>query len=273
MRLEKMQGADKHRKPGKPFVLLSSGRSGTNFLISKLLMTRQALVGWEPFNTPLFGYENQAYFSIAPQVIDRMNDVGFRDNDPDGYLLYCGGLTGAIDGSGVRVSGFKIFPDHNEDMYWQMTRDTRFKALVLQRGSVLSAYSSWQIALQTNEWTKVDRVKPAGAPDQITIEFDPSGFETYANIYRARFQKTVENLEAAGVEYLKFYYEDLVSNSECFESVLSFLGIESDAIGESWVEKQNDPNVLKRFSNPELVLPYLEREEQDELLRINHREF
>ena len=202
-----------------------------------------------------------------------MNDVGFRDNDPDGYLLYCGGLTGAIDGSGVRVSGFKIFLDHNEKMYWKMTCDTRFKALVLQRGSVLSAYSSWQIALQTNEWTKVDRVKPAGAPDQITIEFDPSGFETYANIYRARFQKTVENLEAAGVEYLKFYYEDLVSNSECFESVLSFLGIESDAIGESWVEKQNDPNVLKRFSNPELVLPYLEREEQDELLRINHREF
>ncbi len=248
-------------RTGRPVVLLSQARSGTNFLISRLQATRQILFGWEPFNQTFLGYGGYEFFNVPPEVRDRMNDVRFRDSDPDGYVTYCGGFTGALGGTGVRLSGFKIFPSHNADRYWKMTRDTRFRALVLERRSVLAVYSSLQIALQTREWVANPK---AGERDQVRVQFDPKGFETFAAQYRGDFARTEENLRAASVDFLKISYEDLVADPQVFERILGFLDLDPPREPGIDMKKQNDSNVLKRFLNPEDARPYLEREHEEQ---------
>ncbi|MDZ4136363.1 MAG: hypothetical protein U1D06_12340 [Paracoccaceae bacterium] len=258
--------------PGKPFVLLSKGRSGTNFLISKLQLTRQVLFGWEPFNQTFFGYGGAEHFSIPPKVMARLNDTRFRDADPAGYIDYCAGFTGALDGSGVKASAFKIFPvaPHNPEIYWKMTQDTRFRALVLERRSTLAVYSSLMIALKTNQWISRagGEAGEAGgaAPEQVQIPFRPKEFEAFRKVYRETFVTTEANLAQAGVEHLKIYYEDLVSDPQVFASILAFLRLDPVVVASTWVKKQNDSNVLNRFTNPEVAAPYLEQEQQEEAL-------
>ena len=257
--------------PGKPFVMLSNGRSGTNFLVSLLLSTKQVLFGWEPFNTSFKGYSGGKNFSVPKPVLDRMNDTSFRDTDPEGYISYCAGFTGALNDTGVKMTGFKIFPPHNEDVYWKMTRDARFRALVLERRSTLSVYSSLRIVKETKEWISRDNgsaeaqseESPAPAKEQVKVKFHPKGFENFSAMYRERFIRTLDNLKNAHVEYLHIYYEDLVSDPKTIASILDFLGIDAPAAEETWIKKQNDPNVLNRFTNPEAALPFLEQEQRE----------
>ncbi|MDP2738896.1 MAG: hypothetical protein Q8O82_09415 [Pseudorhodobacter sp.] len=263
----KTSNGQTNSKPGKPMVLLSADRSGTNFLISKLLMTKQVLFGWEPFNKRFKGHDLPGHFSIQQDVISRLNSPDFRDRDSEGYISYCAGLTGALDGTGVKLSGFKIFPAHNSDVYWKMTRDTRFRALVLERRSVLAVYSSLKIASKTNVWVIKKTNKPLEDQEQIKTVFVPKEFIKFAAAYRDGFKETIANLQQAGVDYKHVYYEDLVRDPACFASILNFLEIESNDIGESFLTKQNDPNILNRFSNPEAALPYLKQEQREEANR------
>lgn len=254
----------------KPFVLLSDGRSGTNFLISKLLLTKKVLFGWEPFNKNFFGYDNQKHLDLPDDVALELNNTEFRDKDPAGYITYCAGLTGAFDGTNIKVSGFKIFPAHNSEIFWKMTRDTRFRALVLERRSALAVYSSTRIAKQTGKWAEVKNGKPSEAQEQVTTRFIPDEFIEFARSYRENFKITLKNLHESGVDYKHVYYEDLVADPTVFMSVLDFLGLDGSVDGETWLKKQNDPNVINRFSNPEEVFPYLEQEQREEASR-KHR--
>ena len=127
------------RRP-KATVLLSDGRSGTNYLISRIVQTGTVNFGWEPFNDrakKYTGYRGFQTLDVPQSVLDRMNDKTFRQSDPDGYIDYCAGFTGAFDGTDVTVTGFKIFPIHNRDIFWRMTKDPRFEPIILQRRSVL----------------------------------------------------------------------------------------------------------------------------------------
>lgn len=254
-----------HKEPGKPFVILSQGRSGTNFTISKILLSQQVLIGWEPFNTPMFGYGGFEHFSVPPNVIRKMNSAEFRDADPNGYIDYCAGFTGALNATGVRRTGFKIFPQHNADIYWQMTRDPRFNALVIERASKLSSYSSSLIAHTTGKWVdegNENKDKGEGSANQVQVSFNRDQFVSYLNSYDDQIRRTVENLEAARVSYLKVYYEDLVGTQETLRDVFAFLGVEGEPAAETFIKKQNDSNVLKRFVNPEAARPFLERENE-----------
>lgn len=259
----KMPDGQLHSKPSKPFVLLSVGRTGTNFLISKLLSTNQIVFGWEPFNKTFLGYGIPDCLSVPQDVASRLNNSAFRDNDPDGYITYCAGLTGSFNGTKVKSSGFKIFPAHNSDVYWKMTRDTRFRVLVLERRSILAVYSSLEIAKKTKVWI-VSKDNKQDKGKQIKTTFIPADFENFSMKYKNNFKDTLINLQQAGVEYRHYYYEDLVRDPACFPSILDFLKIESEATGETWVTKQNDPNVLNRFSNPGDALPYLKMEQLED---------
>lgn len=250
-------------RPGKPLVLLSHGRSGTNFLISKLLLTKKVLFGWEPFNHGFYAYGGFEHFNVPEEVKARMQDKSFRDSDPDGYISYCSGLTGALDGTGVALSGFKIFPPHNREIYLKMTKDVRFRALVLQRRSLLSVYSSHLIAVQTSKWT-ANKKTAAEQTEQIKVEFIAEKFEKFADTYRADFDLTVANLVDAGVEYKHIYYEELVADPAVFSGVLDYCGLPSAQVKDSWLVKQNTSDVLERFSNPAAVQPYLEAENEQE---------
>jgi len=260
----KTSNGQTNSKPGKPFVLLSVGRSGTNFLISKLLLTKKVLFGWEPFNKNFFGYDNQKHLALPDDVALELNNTEFRDKDPAGYITYCAGLTGAFDETNIKLSGFKIFPAHNSEIFWKMTRDTRFRALVLERSSALSVYSSTRIAKQTGKWAEVKHGKPSEAQEHVTIKFIPDEFIEFARSYRGNFKITLKNLHESGVDYKHVYYEDLIADPTVFMSVLDFLGLDQRVDGETWLKKQNDPNVLNRFSNPEAVLPYLKQEQREE---------
>lgn len=88
-------------------------------------------MGWEPFNGAFLAYQGFENFRIPAAVQARIQSKAERDRDPAEYVTYCAGLSEALEGSGVRCSGFKIFPEHNGDVYWRMTRDTRFNALLI----------------------------------------------------------------------------------------------------------------------------------------------
>lgn len=239
----------------RPFVILSHERSGTNYLVSRLLLSTEVVVGQEPFNPEFLGYETHPDCVVPSGIFDKMNDRTFRDTDKSAYIEFCSGITGALDNTGIAASGFKIM--YHYDTYWQMTLDRRFYAIVLERKSVLSVYSSMLIANQTTEWVAHNSTQ---TEKQVQVEFVPELYKTFKKEYRHNFHQTEKNLASVGATVLKIYYEDLITDPECFVSVINFLGISNSFTGESWMLKQNDSNVLNRFTNPQDAMPFFEAE-------------
>lgn len=277
----------------RAMVLIADGRSGTNFLISKLLQTGKVNFGREPFNQGLNrgkDYGAQNGLDIAPAVIDKMNDAEFRTSDPEGYIDYCAGFTGALNGTGTEVSGFKVFPSHNPEIFWKMTKDPRFSPIILQRRSVLAVYSSLLIALKTRKWEQLrtdqktveepvktsllnalksrkwlqSRGGPKVVEEQVKVHFDAKAFEEFRCMYIGRFLRAEDNMRRNGIAYCKTYYEDLVADEKELIRVFAFLGLKPDTTTDSPLVVQNTTKVLDRFENPEDARPYLEQKTRDE---------
>ena len=130
----------------------------------------------------------------------------------------------------------------------------------MNRRSVLSAYSSLMIAIQTNEWAAL--LKENVNPEQFQIHFDATAFVHFQANFCDRINTLENNLVKFGVEFVKIDYEDLISDNLSYARVLNFLGISSTSISTATIFKQNSKNVLDRFTNPDDVLPFL-RAEQD----------
>lgn len=248
------------QRPGKPFVILGKARSGTNYLNWKLLLSKQVLLGWEPFNGAFLAYTGFEHFNIPTEVQARIQSKDERDRDRREYVNYCSGLTGALDGSGVGFSGFKIFYAHDPDMYWRMTRDARFNALVVERESRLAAYSSLLIARKTKEWS---RAVGLSAPDeQVKVHFNPEDFQDFRTIYDDEVDQTLTNLRDSKVDHLHLRYEEFVGNPAALRAIFAFLGITAEPAEDDSLQRQNSPNLLDRFENPEDVLPWLAEEQK-----------
>lgn len=239
----------------KPFCILSRARSGTNMLVSKLRSTKKVFCALEPFNKTFDGFVNTQHFSVPEDVLRRMNDHGWRDREPYEYTDYILGFGGELNHAGISAVGFKIFPEHNADIFWKMSKDHRVNAIVLQRLDVLANFSSFKIALETSEWAKFAGDKKAS--EQHKIRFDPDEYRMFKAEQDGSFEKTLANLSANRVSHIHVTYEDLVGGASAFDAICNFLDLGRVDAPQSRYEKQNDANVLNRFINPEDAAPFV----------------
>lgn len=244
----------------KPFVVLSQARSGTNFLLSHLSNAEHLLIGWEPFNTPFFGWSVGPGHRIPADIEKKINSPEFRDMDLNFYLEFCAGFTGAFRGSNVLSAGFKIFPQHNAEVYWRMSEDPRFNCLLLSRKSILASYSSLLIALESSQWVRL-RGSPQDENGRHKAVFNPELFEHYRSTYLECLDKTRSNLVKNKVSFLELTYEGITSSELDIYNIFDFIGVKAPSFSSTNLVKQGPVDVLENFVNPTDVRPYLDEEQ------------
>jgi len=243
-----------------PVVILSFGRTGSNFFISKLIQSRQLLIAWEPFNTKINNsFEFNNFPNISWTTRAALEDVALRAQDPESYLerlVSAQGLSRKDHGLAALV--FKLFPMHSIDMYFRAARDPRTKCIFLTRHNQIAHYASFVISRITNQYVS------AGGEfnNSIKIPFDPISFEIFCHLQDVLYFQTLDSLKEKPVNTMVLDYDTITSDIYDFGPVLKFCGCDVVPLGPSWLHRQGQ-RLQDTFTNYESVVSYCEHERRD----------
>jgi LPS sulfotransferase NodH len=224
------------------FVILSTPRSGTNYFLSKLVTAPELLLAWEPFNRRLTEWfdDTDAFRRLPDLSRQTLNDVRLRDVNPTEFYETAFGPRSEVSLPGVAAIGFKLFPQHNSNLFWRLTTDPEVKVIVLERRNRFESYASYVTVVR--EWLKQDRGYHG------SVNFDIISFELYKAFIDSTFAGVTWNLNKNGVEYIHFYYEDFRQNTISFQEVCAFIGIDY-VERKSWLKKEITVRADQAFSN------------------------
>lgn len=251
-------------KKAVKFALLTMPRSGTNYFVEKLEYHKYVMCHYEPFHPDKVilsgkrkGFPEDIWFKLQNQK--------FRTYEEDLYFDYLLGQDPSIL-LGYKAYGFKIFETHNKRIFWSLAADPEFHILILQRKNFLKLYSSYLIALKSNVWS-VYHEKDKNKSQKVL--FDPEDYtikkKAYDNLYLHLKHLTKVNK----VPHMHLYYEDVVQNDNVFHEVFEFLKVGSTKLPEKTkIVKQNQSDVLARFSNPDVVRKHIPEPELAEYLNL-----
>ena len=134
------------------FVILSTPRSGTNYFLSKLVTIPELLLAWEPFNRGVTKWFDETdAFQRLPDLSRRaLNNVRLRDANSLEFYETAFGRRSQLSLPGITAIGFKLFPQHDTNLFWRLTTDPEVKVIVLERANrfdsfvrLISAYRIW----------------------------------------------------------------------------------------------------------------------------------
>ena len=230
------------------FVIIASPRTGSTHLTALLHKHSEIICHGEIFHpkmtNPLKRWESSAW---VPESTAEMLEL--RERDPRRFVrrLF------ENDHGGKHV-GFKIFNGHNDDILDELIADTAVKKIVLFRPNLLAVYSSSRIAHDIGE-----RVLKKPRESQPLVQFEQKQFVKYCRKYAAFYRGVVEKM-VAGRQNFYFLDYGAINNPSLFAALVSFIGADpAQARLEPSMIKQNSPDLLKRFSNPDEVDQFLRR--------------
>lgn len=210
----------------KPFVILASQRTGSNYLCGRLHNHFQVVMHNEVFNeAKIWTYQNEDVLADPTWTWD----VFSREANPLAFLedLYS---RKPIKKKLYRAIGFKLFPDHwrktNEDALRRLLADSRIKKVVLRRDDYLAVYSSKLRADKTGKYVKKSL-------DNIPLHIDPSSFQHFADYYDSCYDYYDSFLqEGSGQSVFRLSYESLTGKDGdvVFNSLLKFLEVDSSIV-------------------------------------------
>lgn len=228
------------------FVIIASPRTGSTHLTALLHKHGEIICHGEilhpKMTNPLKRWESSAR---VPESATEMLDL--RKRNPQQFIrrLF------ENDHGGKHV-GFKIFKGHNDEILDELVADPAVKKIVLFRPNLLAVYSSSRIAHHVGE-----RVLKTPREIQPLVRFDQDKFVKYCRKYVAFYRGVVEKLVASRQNF-HFLDYGAINNPSLFAAVVSFIGADPDqARLEPSMIKQNSPDLLKRFSNPDEVDRFL----------------
>ena len=241
------------------FAILSMPRSGTNYFISRLVRRPRLIMAWEPFNTEVdWWLDPGCDLDSAPrETRECLGNVGLRNADPESFYERAFSPRSKLDLGDANAIGFKIFPCHNADVYWRLSREQDYKIIVLERRNRLLSFSSQIIAHNTGEWSG------DGLGPQQRFAFDPYAFRMYSRLTDFVFASTLANLKDAGVLFRHFIYENFTDGSCDLKDAHDFLNLAYTEDPGS-LSRQNSTDPLDRFTNPD---------EAEAFLSVNFPEF
>jgi LPS sulfotransferase NodH len=202
------------------FILLASGRTGSNFLADLLNSHPRARCFGEIFN---------------PSSVDRIRwkCVGYettsellqlRDDDPVALLER---VVFSNHPSEAQACGFKLFYYHAQkppwDAVWPFLREDRsLEVIHLRRRNELRKHVSEEVARATGRWHIAN---DADAHRDISLELDIERCLRAIDVFREQEQRALAALGPH--ETLDLYYEDLIQDTVArMGEVLRFLGLD-----------------------------------------------
>lgn len=224
------------------FVVLTSPRSGSNFLMSQICSHKQAHIFGELFNPtnvlaayygwpfPLYKKENKSFF------MNYRNDKPIEFLDKYIYRKY---------DKRIKVVGFKLFYDHrsNEEV-WDYLLSNNIKIIHLIRTNFLDSYVSLLIAQKNSIWKSTKKINK-----NIIVNVD---VEKMLRYFRSIEDNIMENTRFfKNSDILEVSYDDLFTE-KTIKDVLDFLNLEFQNLQSDYI-KQNSPEISEKIENFEEV--------------------
>jgi LPS sulfotransferase NodH len=235
------------------FVIYSSMRTGSNFLVSLLNQLPGVVCHGEIFNPNFVGLHPTYARKFR---IPRKATVK-RDQDPQ--ALYERLLDATPEDCMV---GFKIFPGHDRSILEKTLFDTQVRKIILRRDIVESFVSLCQ-AEENKVWLisstdkELEHEKRHRASRPIT--FDVSRFLNYKKTVDAFHKHVDQQLTKSGHEVMRLNYQDLLA-SDAATRIGAFLGLSAPRqIVSSPLAKINSLSVLQRVTNPSEMIRFLHK--------------
>jgi hypothetical protein len=232
------------------FCILASARSGSNHFGSLLNRHPKLWMHGEIFHQNAIFETLRKHVSGAVQKIESPGyDLERRKKYPFEYLEALMKQTDARF-----VTGFKIFPAHDDRVAEAMIDDPQVRKIVLVRMNALAQYSSDLEASARNKYafTKDEH------PESVEINFDAKEFEQRRRWISGWYERAIKRLNKAGQTYFLMPYE-LMGNDTYIRSAFVSLGLTPPDMDElrSQFRKSGARNVVERFADSEKVRAYL----------------
>jgi LPS sulfotransferase NodH len=214
-------------KSYEKFVIVTSGRYGSNFLVSLLDSHENIEASGE-----LFRYLD------GDSSLKRWNEIfGFKNRN-------------------TQIAGFKLFYfhpfDENDAEVWNILQsDKEIKIIHLVRENKIRVYVSLMVATKTGEWKR-----KSGKSNDINDKRIEIDFEDFINWIEEKEQFEFDTRNRfKNHPFIEISYENLVGNRESvFEDLLSFLNVSKMKL-HSPLKKQNKETL------EDLILNYQEFKE------------
>ena len=222
----------------KNFVILTQRRSGSNFLILLLNQHPQIICHSELFDRKLCWTEPKTSFFEPGNLIIRL----LKNLFPITFLRF-------ILNEKNRISGFKIFSDHNSKVLNYLSRNNNIKVIILKRQNFLKREISEQVALKTGAYIQFSENK-----NVEDITFDVDKLRDNYNNYTVFFKDFINGLKDDKRDFCVVHYEDLISENYgvAMRQISDFLGLDSWAFNINKVPSKRQgtrpmSNVLKNY--------------------------
>jgi hypothetical protein len=153
--------------------------------------------------------------------------------------------------------GFKILRGQQENVFSAIMDDRAIKKVVLFRRNVLANYSSRLIAKETGQYGLNSKKASRETGERVKILFNADKFITHRNRYESYYASVMNSLLESGQNFHLINYEE-INNIYFFKSLLAYIGADLHGLSDEGKHiKQNPPNILSRFSNPDAVETFL----------------
>ncbi len=240
------------RRVAQRFVILSIPRSGTNFLISKMLLAPDILLAWEPFNNGMNSwFDPTGLFNSLPESARRtLSDLDLRNRSHEEFFASAFSPDADIALPGVSALGFKLFPTQSSDLFWRITKNPQLKLITVERRNRLDSFVSYLEAWRAGSW--ID----APYSGQSKHYFDPVHFENYCGFVDTVFASIRSNVADFNVSHLHLYYDQLFHGESIYKVACEFLGVKY-VQKEGLLKKQMLVSPVEAFSNRSFALEYI----------------
>ena len=226
------------------FVILSTPRSGTNYFLSKLVTIPELLLAWEPFNRGVTKWFDETdAFQRLPDLSRRaLNNVRLRDANSLEFYETAFGRRSQLSLPGITAIGFKLFPQHDSNLFWRLTTDPEVKVIVLERRNRFESFASYVTVVRDSDYLKLER------RNNEPIHFNITSFELYKDFVDSTVAGIAWNLNKNRVQYLHLSYEDFTQNEGLFGEVCAFIGVDY-VESQSWLNKEITVTADRAFRN------------------------
>ncbi len=240
------------RRAAQRFVILSIPRSGTNFFISKMLLSPDILLAWEPFNNGMTSwFDPTGLFNSLPESTRRtLSDLDLRNRSHEEFFASAFSPDAGIALPGVAALGFKLFPTQSPDLFWRITKNPQLKLIIIERKNRLESFISYLEAWRAGSWIN------APYTGHSKHSFDPVHFENYCGFVDTVFASIRSNIDDCNVSHLHLYYDQLFRNENIYKQACDFLDVKF-VQKEDVLKKQMQASPLEIFSNQSFVLEYI----------------
>ncbi len=214
------------------FVVLADMRTGSNFLEANLNAFPDIECHGELFNPSFVGHHNRHEFLGY--------DKAARERDPIGMIE---AMKAASPGA---ITGFRLFPDHDERVLSHCLADESCAKVILTRNP-LDSYISLLIARETGQWRLTDAKNRKAA----RVRFEEAEFVAHLERVAAFQRRIREGLQTSGQAGFHVGYDDL-GRLEVMNGLGRWLGsaYRLERLDRT-LKRQNPGGIEEKLVNPE----------------------